>query len=51
MMQNLYLGLSSGYQSYRTAADLHGMDVVVRYSASDDLKPQSTCVSRGRGRA
>lgn len=42
MMQNLFLGLLIRYQSYRTALDLHGMDAVFRYSASDDLKPQST---------
>lgn len=50
MMQNLCLGLLLGYQSYRTAADLHGMDVIFRYSAYDDLK-STVRVSRGKGRA
>lgn len=48
LMQNLCFRLL-GAQSYHTAVDLHEMDVVVRYSASDDLKPQSMQVVAKEG--
>ena len=38
---NLCFGPLLGYWSHHTAVDLHEMSVTCRYSASDDLKPQS----------